>query len=162
LGGGEDDHVEDVIDEPYLGQPVAWKEREGSSAPKSQNATTTLMSGRRNMASMRAAYMAHDEDGEPGIGRRPEEDGERLVIAASRRCNLRSCRDALLDGFTMRCDDGQEAKGPRSTRAVGDGSGVSRLDKTTSRDACDHHFSHVMPQRHLFKTHQVVKQHPFP
>lgn len=43
------------------------------------------MSGCRATAAIRARYKAHDDDGEPGIGRRPDEAGEgELVIFASR------------------------------------------------------------------------------
>lgn len=51
--------------------------------PKSQNATSTDGSAPRKILQHQALYAAHDEPGEPGRGRRPVEDGERVMIALS-------------------------------------------------------------------------------
>ncbi|KZL75238.1 hypothetical protein CT0861_11293 [Colletotrichum tofieldiae] len=86
LGGGEDDHVEDVVDEACcvtlaqhgLDPPPTRRMR--GSVPSSQKATTTCVSACRKSAERRAEYSAHDDDGDPGMGRRPEDEGDRPVM----------------------------------------------------------------------------------
>jgi hypothetical protein len=49
--------------------------------PKSQKATRTELSAPAKTALNLALYSAHDEPGEPGIGREsPEDDGERFIV----------------------------------------------------------------------------------
>ena len=50
------------------------------SVPNSQNATTSDVSAPWNNAPSLALYIAHDEPGDPGIGSRPEEDGDLDIV----------------------------------------------------------------------------------
>jgi hypothetical protein len=50
------------------------------SAPSSQKAITTLVLGCFTKLRSLEPYIAHDDDGEPGMGRSPDADGERLDI----------------------------------------------------------------------------------
>lgn len=51
-----------------------------AGTPKSQKAITASRSAWFKYAIIRARYIAHDDDGDPGIGRSPEDDGERAVL----------------------------------------------------------------------------------
>ena len=52
--------------------------------PNSQKATSTDVSAFRNTFAKRARYTAHDDDGEPGMGKgssSPEEDGDLFILS---------------------------------------------------------------------------------
>jgi hypothetical protein len=49
--------------------------------PNSQNATSTEGSAPWKMALNLALYIAHEEPGDPGSGRSPEEDGGLAIVA---------------------------------------------------------------------------------
>lgn len=76
-GCGENDNVGDIIDETYrcvstcAAMGRVWK----YAVPNNQNATTTEVSAPWKRAPNLALYMAHDEPGDPGIGRSPEDEG---------------------------------------------------------------------------------------
>lgn len=44
---------------------------------------------------MRARYIAHDDDGDPGIGRSPDDDGERAVLVILTRCGGGGLQETL-------------------------------------------------------------------
>ena len=48
--------------------------------PNSQKATRTDVSALLRNAPSRARYKAHDDDGEPGIGRNPDADGDLFIF----------------------------------------------------------------------------------
>lgn len=67
--------------------------------PNNQKATRTDVSAPLNIPLNLALYIAHDEPGEPGRGRRPEEDGDLESIAAGwqmrKPINNRTALEAL-------------------------------------------------------------------
>jgi hypothetical protein len=85
-GCGEDYHVGDIVDEACrISAKCVGKEQE--SVPKSQKEMRTEESAPAKMALRRALYIAHEEPGEPGRGRIPEDEGDLFIAALYDSCD---------------------------------------------------------------------------